>query len=314
LSADDETLLHRALLETLRFYGNTTLPDETLLKIFMELTDDDPNVPLLTYFCEKTVGVERWPRIVSGNGIFVNERIVKSEWEVLPAVRYLKFDEKTVEVLNDLIEKWTRGLIMNALGGNAITEDMRYVIVNTLAFIGKWREPFKTVDQGTFHGDDGAVETSFLVGSGSFKYRADDGFQYVAIRYAGGPFKLELIVPPEGKKLSKVVKSGPERFAEMASNAAKIRVDLRMPEFNITSPGIDFSSKFAIPSSASLRQVAVISVDQFGTKAAAGTVIIEKGIVESDVVLVVDRPFMFQIRGKRYGEVLFAGVVQNPKE
>ena len=56
---------------------------------------------------------------------------------------------------------------------------------------------------------------------------------------------------------------------------------------------------------------AFVSVDETGTEAAAATAVV---LLESGPTLVtVDRPFIFLIRDRATGTVLFLGRVMNPK-
>ena len=62
---------------------------------------------------------------------------------------------------------------------------------------------------------------------------------------------------------------------------------------------------------------AFVAVDEKGTEAAAATAVVMKvlSMMDSDIkVLNVDRPFIFLIRHKPSGTILFAGRVQNPLE
>jgi serpin B len=59
---------------------------------------------------------------------------------------------------------------------------------------------------------------------------------------------------------------------------------------------------------------AFVSVDEFGTEAAAASVVIvQAGIPpEEPVTITIDRPFIFLIRDIKTGTILFIGRVLNP--
>ena len=60
----------------------------------------------------------------------------------------------------------------------------------------------------------------------------------------------------------------------------------------------------------------VVLVDETGTEAAAATAVMvspASAIMEEVVVLKVDHPFLFFVRNRKTGEVLFTGRVANPK-
>jgi serpin B len=78
----------------------------------------------------------------------------------------------------------------------------------------------------------------------------------------------------------------------------------------------DFSGMDGTPglSIADVLQKAFISVDEQGTEAAAATAVIS-GTPSVPVIeeqLTFDRPFLFEIRERTTGTVLFAGRVMNP--
>ena len=59
---------------------------------------------------------------------------------------------------------------------------------------------------------------------------------------------------------------------------------------------------------------AFVAVDEKGTEAAAATAVImgRSAAMEPDLVLTVDRPFIFLIRDKSTGAILFVGRVLDP--
>jgi serine protease inhibitor len=313
LNDDDKFLLYSSLLDLLRKHAVTFLSDESLFQVFEELITDEPNTPLFTHFCETLVSeVSSYPRVIGGNELIVNNDTLNRDFDV-PVTR-LKFDKNTVGILNRRIENLTRGLIKHPLSENSISSSAVYVMINTLVFIGKWRNPFKQVHKREFILSDGnKIQTTFLGNYGTFKYHSENGFQYIAIRYQHCPFQFELILPSSVRKFAKLEKVGPELFGEFSRKAVLAKLDLHLPQFEINSPLLDFSAEFTIPESATVSQVGMIAVDQFGTKAAAGTIIIEKEVVEIEKEVIVDRPFIFQIRGKKQG-ILYAGILMNPQE
>jgi serpin B len=59
---------------------------------------------------------------------------------------------------------------------------------------------------------------------------------------------------------------------------------------------------------------AFVAVDEKGTEAAAATAVIMEATmaIQYDVNLIIDRPFIFIIRDKPSGQILFIGRVLNP--
>jgi serpin B len=61
---------------------------------------------------------------------------------------------------------------------------------------------------------------------------------------------------------------------------------------------------------------AFVAVDEEGTEAAAATTVIMEttSAIMYDVTLTIDRPFIFIIRDKPSGQILFIGRVLNPMQ
>jgi serpin B len=60
-----------------------------------------------------------------------------------------------------------------------------------------------------------------------------------------------------------------------------------------------------------VKQKAFVEVDEEGTRAAAVTSV-EVGVTSAPPTFVVDRPFVFAIRERLSGALLFTGVVRDP--
>jgi hypothetical protein len=312
LDTDDTTLLHDALLRLLRDHGQTTMSDPALLEIFSELVTNRPSATLFKYFCQEMLpAVPSFPRVVGGNLIVANtDREPGVKFNKHAVVTYRKFSEKTVRFLNRKIANVTRGLIPHALSENALSQDSTYVLINTLAFIAKWERPFTRIVENDFHRRDGTVRIPFLSVTGSFKYYKTESFTYVQIPYAYSSFQFEILIPVKADLERKTRTMAAELFGKGAERAEEGEISLAVPQFEIQSSVLDFSSEFAIPDRPAVHQLSLVAIDQFGTKAAAGTIIMDRSVAQTAII--ADRPFAFQIRGKNPGDVLFAGYIADP--
>jgi serpin B len=225
-----------------------------------------------------------------------------------------EFDAKLVEKVNDYIESVSRGLISKELSPASAAATSPYIVINTLTFIAKWKFPFRPVAGDTFHRLDGTdISAPFLFKSGSFHYGESQRYQYIAIPYAHSRFQFEVIVPKRTSAFKKLARAGVELFDKLAEGAEVTEIDFNMPRFELKPPPMDFSQTFRLPGDTEVSQIATMAVNEFGTTAAAATIITEKSVeLGPKTEVKVNRPFLFVIRGKGRGEVLFAGAVVDP--
>lgn len=63
-----------------------------------------------------------------------------------------------------------------------------------------------------------------------------------------------------------------------------------------------------------VRQGAKIVVNEEGTEAGAGTIVITKCSIRAEPVLRLERPFMYVLRHEPSGAIMFMGIVHQPGE
>ncbi len=106
----------------------------------------------------------------------------------------------------------------------------------------------------------------------------------------------------------------PQFTYESDFGLAKTFAEMGMPDAfgNADFTGMDGSRNLFI---SDIFHKAFVAVDEAGTEAAAATAVVV-GITslmpEPDIVLTVDRPFVFMIRDMESGTILFVGRVVNP--
>jgi serpin B len=205
------------------------------------------------------------------------------------------------------------------------------VLTDALYFKASWATPFGKYGplDGTFTRLDGStVDVEFMqeLELGDRRGKGD-GFVGAEIPYIGDEFSMLVIVPDEG------------RFAELRDGLDQAFLDevdatlttgpyeLRIPAWQ-TNTQIDLidwledigaapGSYPAIHRPAWLDAAmhgADIAVDGWGTVAAAATALgfVESGPPEPELVVAADKPFLYLIRHRDSGLVLFAGQVTDP--
>jgi serpin B len=215
----------------------------------------------------------------------------------------------------------------------------RLVLVNAVYLDATWAyqfDPALTAD-GPFSALAGdTVTTPMMTQEGSFPYAAGDGWQAVELPYLHDELAMLLVVPDPGRfaEVEDGLDSGTidNAVARLDSGA---QVNLTMPKFEFRTqaglndtlkalgmvsafdPGTaDFSAMTAQEKLyiSDVIHEAYIAVDEEGTEAAAATAVVMRlGAAPMEVVqLTIDRPFIFVLRDRDTGAILFLGRVADP--
>jgi len=244
---------------------------------------------------------------------------------------------QAVKTINEWIKAGTRGHVARAIDSEMLHPLTRAILANTLYFKARWREVFDGTSPGDFHRFDGSVVTADFM-NGSFMdvgHMQTEEVVAVELPYRSPAFSMWVIWPSASGKQAFVAleKSLAGHWAELATKAVQAsKVWLTMPEFCVRAakamddrdllPGLgpvfdqraDFSGISSEPGFRVDRicQNAYISVDRFGTEAAAATHAGKIGALP--IFLFVDRPFLFAIIHNPSRALLFLGKVVDPTE
>lgn len=240
--------------------------------------------------------------------------------------------------INQWVSTRTRENITELLPAGSISSATRLVLTNAVYFQAIWDHPFNqsNTESRLFTALDGSQTIIPMMTNDSrkFPYAEVDGQQLIELPYREDDYGMVIVLPPEGEY---------ESF-EASLTAAKLWSWLDMLEpraGSITIPKFQFDSRFQLsetladlgmpaafdPGRADLSGMAeegaggglfidevyhntFISVDEKGTEAAAATgiAILVTGVSGEDPFeMTVDRPFLFLIRERRTGAILFMG-------
>ena len=240
------------------------------------------------------------------------------------------------EAINGWIEARTNGLIPELFAPSAITNDTRLVLANAIYFSASWDKKFEAAETTLrpFFVGGTAVDVPMLHDRGEhFRYAAGADYRAVELPYDGGQLAMLVIEPDDLAAFEAALTA--DGLQAIVAALDRYDVDLRLPKFRIDAPidvvphlqalGVVDAFQPAADFSAmtddmplAIRRVehrGVISVDEDGTTAAAasGAVLVPISQPES-VVLDVDRPFLFAIRDRPTGAILFLGRVVDPRQ
>jgi serpin B len=249
--------------------------------------------------------------------------------------------------INEWVEGKTEHRITNLIPPGGLVPDTRLVLVNAIYFLGDWDSPFERHETrpAPFHltaSEKKDVPT--MNRTGGFRIAHKDGVTALEIPYKGRQLSMMLLVPDDVEGLAAVEGALDARKLEaLAGSMEMATVWLSLPKFDVnpeeslslgeplTALGMplafdrkkaDFTG-IANPPNPDDRLVIAkvfhkgfVKVDEKGTEAAAATSV---GMMVGGSMaqapprrLNADRPFLFLIRDRASGLVLFLGRVSDP--
>jgi len=248
--------------------------------------------------------------------------------------------EAARQAINDWVEDETEDKIKDLIPQGAIKPLTRLVLANAIYFNGAWLYPFQ--ENGTqpapftlLDGTQVSVDMMKLSDKDLAYYRGEN-YQAVRLPYQSKDFSMLLVLPDEGIFEEVQSQLGSSVFPGLTGNFQYTPVNLRMPKFDFETAlnanevlkqlgmqlafiadAADFSgmTDAADLYISDVVHKATITVDEFGTEAAAATAVImvTKSMPISDPVsLILDRPFFFAIEHQPTGTILFLGRVVAP--
>lgn len=238
--------------------------------------------------------------------------------------------------INDWVAEATEDRIEDLIPEGAITPLTRLVLTNAIYFNAGWKDPF-SVDAtapGTFHRADGSTSTvDMMTNDATYGYASESGVEVVEMPYDGEELSMVLLVPDAGTfEDFEASLSGDQvagwlgdlQYGEILLTLPKFKYSTELPlkrtliEMNMPTPFDEIAADFSginngfeqLYISDVLHQ-AFISVNEYGTEAAAATAVIV-GTTSLPPVVTVDRPFVYLVRDNETGAILFVGRVVDP--
>lgn len=256
------------------------------------------------------------------------------------AVRDLDFSRSdAAEVINDWVDQHTQGRIRTIVP-DPIPHHIAAYLINAIYFKGLWVQQFdedRTRDEPFRLADGGTVPVPMMSRDEKHAVRLFSGDVVVLdLPYGGGAYSMTIVLPadptgaqPLATELSQdqwtlwvhaldsteVFVSLPKFTLEYAVRLNEVLKALGMAEA-FDPCRADLGNMFPVTPERrfwidDVRHKTFIAVNEEGTEAAAATSV---GIGRLSLPLrtVVDRPFLFAIRERFSGTILFLGKVMNP--
>lgn len=289
------------------------------------------------YFVDAILAVDPSTTLEVANSIWTDKSIKILKYYSDYAAKYYGSDVKNVDfskvaaikAVNQWCSDKTHGKIKSILEDSDL--GLAVVLANALYFNGTWRFEFSGTERDTFHGISADRKEDFMYVTSRFRYGESAGFQAVDLPYGNGAFCLTVLLPAEGADFGKAVASlTPAVWSTVTGSMYSNEVNLRLPKWKLEykaslreylealgmrlafTGAADFSGMSDTPMCIDfVRHKTFIDVNEKGTEAAAVTAVGMKatsaGPGFGPVPFVADRPFVYAIRERSTGAVIFIG-------
>ncbi|XP_045481195.1 uncharacterized protein LOC123685563 [Harmonia axyridis] len=286
-------------------------------------------------------------KLTTANAVFISNKLkILSDYQMKIAQHYnaiikpVNFSNpsKAADEINQWVNNATEGNIPTIIGDN-LFEESTLVIANALYFKGKWKKAFES---------EQTAMKCFNVANSGCKFvpmmRKADTLNYnlipdldahaVDIPYENDKYSMLLLIPSLGTNIRILTRDMQHaHFENIVDSLKPTEVILEMPKFEIESELnlIDYLKPLKIRAifgpMANLTGIvnsnvrignivhkAKVQVTEEGTKAAAATTAMVIPLMgDTSLKLSADKPFIFFIYQKESKNIIFEGIVHDPK-
>jgi serpin B len=240
--------------------------------------------------------------------------------------------------INSWVERETNARIRGLLPPGSISNGTRLVLTNAIYFHGRWRTEFEreqTRSRGFRLADGGVVEVPTMHQHASLRYGTNETMSLLELPYVGDELSMVLILPNAADGFPALEQAlDAQQLAEWIGAMHEREVDVALPRFTIDPPasielssvlsnlgmgvafgsGADFSGMSETPLNISeVFHKPFVQVNEQGTEAAAATAVPMVESASLNPSFEALHPFLFVIRDRRDGSILFLGRVADPR-
>lgn len=243
---------------------------------------------------------------------------------------------QSVSTVNDWAKSHTKGKIEKVLDS---TKDLVMLLANAIYFKGDWRDRFDkaATTPRPFELEGGQqVHVPTMFRDGPAQRGGAGGALWLEMPYGGNAYAMTVVVPPAGTGIDAFVAGlTPQAWQQGISSLGDHDGEIRFPKFRLSwedtlqaplkrlgmrAAFVPDGADFTRLSSAMgrrlfisfVKQNSFVDVNEEGTEAAAVTTV-GVGVTSLPLPLVVDRPFVFAIRERLSGTILFMGKIVDPR-
>jgi serine protease inhibitor len=240
-----------------------------------------------------------------------------------------------VGTINDWVKRSTNDKIDKIV--EQIPEEIMMYLINAIYFKGSWTAQFdkaQTRDEPFFADDGSQPSVPMMTVKGGFRAAATGEYRAVELPYGGGAYSMIVVVPQRGSSIdSLIARTDAPGWQALLAGLHETGGVVQIPKFRLEWKGnlnrslIDMGMGIAFDygradftgiarggglAISTVDQKTYVNVDEEGTEAAAVTAV-GVGIVSAPSALLrADRPFLFAIRERFSGTLLFIGKMAVP--
>ena len=262
----------------------------------------------------------------------------------LEQVDFINASENARIKINAWVEEQTRQKITNLIPPGGVSRDTRLALINAVYFKGLWAKQFdkKLTQKAPFYCADGTtVETPLMTFSETrhMPFYSEEGLKIIELDYQGDNISILIVLPDTAGGLGAIEqKLNDATLSRWVSGLRRCSVQVYLPRFTLTwgaenivphlqalgmqdafsaqaadLSGIDGTRELLI---SSVFHKAFVDVYEEGTEAAAATGVMVgvTSMPPPPETFRADHPFLFLIREKATGSILFMGRLTEPEK
>jgi len=245
-------------------------------------------------------------------------------------------DPRSVDIMNRWVRESTNGLIEQIIDG-VIPPWVVMYIMNAIYFKGNWTHKFdpELTEKKPFHLENGeTIEWDMMTKTRTYATLQNDTVKMVDLPYGNELYSMSVLLPAEADTpLDQFIAASlnEENLSKWIAELDSSRINLELPKFEmeykvslndmLKSMGMavafkqDSADFSGISPGGGLWVDAVdhktfLNVDEEGTEAAAVTNVVL--VTSQPPTFSVNRPFVFLIRERESGAILFIGKMKHP--
>ncbi len=273
-----------------------------------------------------------WPLVGMSPAQSFLDTLAVNYGEGVYALDYRNAPDLSRRTINATVEDWTHGLVTDLLPEGTINSLTELVLTNTIYLKAPWSTPFPELatQPANFTNLDGSTSSvPTMSGQANVYYDAFDAGEVLILPFRGEALEMAFIVPDAGtfnNYLGQI--NNMADITALLDAAPQVRASVNLPKFSqefeasLVKPmqalgmqdafygAADFtlmglSEGFQITD---IQHKAVIEVNESGVTAAAATAVVG-GPTSVPMPVAVDRPFLYMLRDRVTGAILFVGTV-----
>ena len=242
------------------------------------------------------------------------------------------------DTINQWVSEKTGGRIEEIVE-SPIDDRTVLFLINAIYFKGPWKHAFdpQRTQDAPFHIADGRSQSMPMMDlTAEFPYVEDGNLQVVELPFGEGAFAMAVLVPGAGSSIdAELASMDVRRWQGLLDNLNARRVRVVLPRFRVeydeslkpvlqtlgtTDAFLPNVADFTGISAASpplyiseVKQKTFVEVTEEGAEG-AGTTSIGIGVTSLPPSVIANRPFVYLIRERESGAILFAGVLRRPPD